>query len=64
MLLMTEKEILQLGNIMPTATRDNPNQGRVYSIKGISPTITDVSGGGGQTAHDCDRKQNPKVDAA
>lgn len=48
MLLMTEKEILQLGNIMPTATRDNPNQGCVYSIKGISPTITDVSGGGGR----------------
>ena len=47
-LLMTEKEILQLGNIMPTATRDNPNQGRVYDIRGIAPTITDVSGGGGR----------------
>lgn len=47
-LLMTEKEILQLGNIMPTTTRDNPNQGRVYDIKGIAPTITDVSGGGGR----------------
>ena len=45
---MTEKEILQLGNIMPTTTRDNPNQGRVYDIKGIAPTITDVSGGGGR----------------
>lgn len=47
-MLMTEKEILQLGNIMPTATRDNPNQGRVYDAKGIAPTITDVSGGGGR----------------
>lgn len=33
---------------MPTATRDNPNQGRVYDIRGIAPTITDVSGGGGR----------------
>jgi hypothetical protein len=33
-----------LGNILPTATRDNPNQGRVYEINGIAPTVT--SGGG------------------
>lgn len=45
---MNKKEIRQIGNIMPTSTRDNPNQGRVYDRKGIAPTITDISGGGGR----------------
>lgn len=36
--------IKRVGNILPTATRDNPNQGRVYDTKGIAPAIT--SGGG------------------
>lgn len=36
-----------LGNILPTATRDNPNQGRVYEINGIAPTLTS----GGVLAH-------------
>lgn len=36
--------IKRLGNILPTSTRDNPNQGRVYDTKGIAPAIT--SGGG------------------
>ena len=44
------KKILQtgikrLGNILPTSTRENPNQGRVYDTGGIAPAIT--SGGGG-----------------
>lgn len=43
------KKILQtgikrLGNILPTSTRENPNQGRVYDTGGIAPAIT--SGGG------------------
>ena len=33
-----------LGNILHTTTRDNPNQGRVYGVDGIAPTVT--SGGG------------------
>ena len=41
-------ELNQLGNIMPTENRDNPNQGRVYSADGISPTITNTAGGGGR----------------
>ena len=45
---MSENKIIQLGNVMPTATRENPNQGRIYDTKGIAPTITDVSGGGGR----------------
>lgn len=39
-----ETGIKRVGNVLPTATRDNPNQGRVYDINGIAPTIT--SGGG------------------
>ena len=45
---MGENKIIQLANIMPTATRENPNQGRIYDIRGMAPTITDVSGGGGR----------------
>ena len=45
---MNAKEVRQIGNVMPTATRENPNQGRIYDTKGIAPTITDVSGGGGR----------------
>jgi hypothetical protein len=44
-------EVIQIGNIMPTEKRDNPNQGRVYDTSGISPAITNVSGGW-QAAHD------------
>lgn len=39
-------KVKQLGNILPTSTRDNPNQGRVYDTSGLSPSITDVSKGG------------------
>ena len=35
--------INRVGNILPTRTRDNPNQGRVYDVNGIAPTI--ISGG-------------------
>lgn len=35
--------IKRLGNILPTSTRENPNQGRVYDTGGIAPAIT--SGG-------------------
>ena len=45
---MNAKEVRQIGNVMPTATRENPNQGRVYRIDGMAHTITDVSGGGGR----------------
>lgn len=41
-------EVKQIGNVMPTSTRDNPNQGRVYDISGLCPTLTDISGGGGR----------------
>ena len=42
----TKTGILWVGNICPTVTRSNPNQGRVYDPRGLSPTIpTCVSGG-------------------
>ena len=40
-----EPEVKQLMNIMPTKTRDNPNQGRVYDVNGIAPTLTKMDGG-------------------
>lgn len=39
------KEIKWLGNVCPTKTRDNPNQGRVYDPYGLSPTLSCISGG-------------------
>jgi len=40
--------IVQVGNWMPERKRKNPNPGRVYSTKGISPCLTNLSGGGGR----------------
>ena len=42
------KDIIWIGNICPTNTRDNPNQGRVYSIFGLCPSINCMSGGNRQ----------------
>lgn len=39
-------KIKQIGNCMPTKKRDNPNQGRVYDINGLSPCLNQGSGGG------------------
>lgn len=33
-------QIIQVGNVCPTKTRSNPNQGRVYDPQGISPTLS------------------------
>lgn len=41
-------QVIQVGNIMPTDTRDNPNQGRVYDPNGISPCLNKMDGGGRQ----------------
>lgn len=37
--------VYQVGNICPTRTRDNPNQGRVYKKSGAAPTLTGMTGG-------------------
>lgn len=39
-------QIIQVGNVCPTKTRSNPNQGRVYDPQGISPTLSCMGGGG------------------
>lgn len=38
--------VKQIGNCMPTTTRDNPNQGRIYDPSGISPCLNKMDGGG------------------
>lgn len=37
--------IKQLCNVCPTKTRANPNQGRVYDVSGISPSLNCMGGG-------------------
>ena len=39
-------EVKQIGNVMPTATRGNPNQGRVYDTSGLAPCLNKMEGGG------------------
>ena len=34
-----DKNIMFLGNIYPTKTRKNPNQGSTYDPEGIAPTL-------------------------
>lgn len=41
-------EIHQVGNVFPTITRDNPDQGRVYCPDGICGTLTCMEGGNRQ----------------
>lgn len=41
-------QVRQIANVLPTRTRDNPNQGRVYDPKGLCPTLTTTGGGGRQ----------------
>lgn len=42
-------QIIQVGNVCPTKTRSNPNQGRVYDPQGISPTLSCMGGQFGAT---------------
>lgn len=41
-----ENNIQQLANYLPTSTRDNPNQGSIYSVDGIAPCLSKMDGGG------------------
>lgn len=41
---MTDR-IVQLGNVTPTKTRANPNQGRVYDTRGLCPCLNSCGGG-------------------
>lgn len=40
-----EPQVKQIGNVCPTKTRPNPNQGRVYDKDGIAPALTTMEGG-------------------
>lgn len=40
--------VKQVGNCMPTATRDNSNQGRIYDPAGVAPCLNKMEGGGRQ----------------
>ena len=48
-----------VGNILPTWTRENPNQGRVYDVTGIAPAI--CCGGGGGTPLVVTRLENERI---
>lgn len=37
-------KVKQIGNIRPSSTRENPNQGRVYDSSGFSPTLCCMEG--------------------
>ncbi len=41
-----EIAVKQIENVMPTTTRDNPNQGRVYGTDGLAPCLNKMEGGG------------------
>lgn len=43
-----EPAVKQIGNCLPTKTRANPNQGRIYDPNGLSPTLNQMQGGGRQ----------------
>lgn len=43
-----EPEVHQIMNVMPGTHRDNPNQGRVYDVNGLAPTLTKMDGGNRQ----------------
>lgn len=56
-----EVSIKQIGNCMPTKTRSNPNQGRVYDPTGIAPTLNKMDGGGREPMVFIDLNPNPKT---
>ena len=39
-----ENKIIQIGNVYQTQF-DNPTRGRVYSVRGLAPTINTCGGG-------------------
>lgn len=41
-----KNHIRQIGNFMPTVTRKNPNQGRIYDVEGMAPCLNKMDGGG------------------
>lgn len=52
-----EPMVEQVGNLYPSATRDNPNQGRVYDAHGIAACLN-CMGGGNQQPHIIEHNTN------
>jgi DNA (cytosine-5)-methyltransferase 1 len=44
----TNPQVRQIANLMPSKTRENPNQGRLYDKEGLSPTLGAMQGGNRQ----------------
>lgn len=44
-LTSTDNTVIQIGNCIPSTTRDNPSRGRIYDQEGISPTLCCMQGG-------------------
>ena len=43
-----EPSVKQIANLMPSKTRENPNQGRLYDTEGLCPTLGAMQGGNRQ----------------
>lgn len=43
-----DPKCVQIANLMPSKTRENPNQGRLYDKEGLSPTLGAMQGGNRQ----------------
>ena len=56
---VNDLEVRQIGNCMENRNRKNPNQGRVYDQDYLSPTLTDMQGGGRQPMIVAMRGRNP-----
>lgn len=45
---LDDSYVMQIGNCLPTHRRDNPNQGRIYDVNGLSPSLNCMGGGNRQ----------------
>lgn len=44
--LVLEPNVKQIGNLVKTKNRDNPNRGRIYDVNAIGPALNCMQGGG------------------
>lgn len=54
---VSDNRVRQIGNLMPSKTRANPNQGRLYDTNGLSPTLGAMQGGNRQPFVMVDKKK-------
>lgn len=53
-------KVIQIGNLVKTKNRDNPQRGRIYSSLGLCPSIYLYQGGGLQPLF-IERRDNGKL---